>query len=608
MAKDLERDFYAGRYQEVVAATFDVETVPVAATHFVVGALTFVSRLDDALACFQIWQGKNQPDDRISTACRFFIGLAYARSGEFDRSHQLLVRDAFAGRRGADSWRLALLFQGLACQCYFTGRFRQASRFALRAMRAAVDARFSYVSMLSNDLRGHALVQMGQLQRGLSLLEQAQKQAQQLGFDRNVYSIACSIATYASSFMAEPAVLATLTSLLAKPPHDSYSYRALLTDAAVQYAMRGQMDSALTAMQAAHKDALRGDSRRGRLAALLTRISVVRWQFGPIACRSLVDEAIQLVDQRDAGLRAEVLGYDAMIGTYFDDANRVDRAIVELRTLVAEYPFKACAALMQFDPQGTAPAAFSEDELSPLLRAVVRKDHLMLPQLLNLGLLGVIPELLGLAPGRRILLLPSARVILLEDHGNIVLRERPPRWVPLLLGAFARGAASKEDIVKTLWGIRSYSPELHDPPLRTSISRLRSFLSPYVDWINAVEGGYALAVPLVVMGPVETDPEPIERAALDEGESPELFLAHWSTNTANAKANPKREIELSHEDQVLQLLSSAEQITSGMSVVQLARSLSLSQSTLLRALRTLLSAKRIERLGFARATRYRILG
>jgi DNA-binding IclR family transcriptional regulator len=42
------------------------------------------------------------------------------------------------------------------------------------------------------------------------------------------------------------------------------------------------------------------------------------------------------------------------------------------------------------------------------------------------------------------------------------------------------------------------------------------------------------------------------------------------------------------------------------SIPQLARSLELSQSTVLRALRTLVAERRVERLGCARATRYRL--
>lgn len=52
--------------------------------------------------------------------------------------------------------------------------------------------------------------------------------------------------------------------------------------------------------------------------------------------------------------------------------------------------------------------------------------------------------------------------MLLEDHGNVVVRERPPRWCPVLLRILASGDASNEKFVAGLWGLRAYHPEIHD--------------------------------------------------------------------------------------------------------------------------------------------------
>lgn len=61
------------------------------------------------------------------------------------------------------------------------GRYPGAARHALRALQAAHEARFLYAAMLGTDMRGDSLVQMGQLQRGIAMLEQANSQAQRLG-------------------------------------------------------------------------------------------------------------------------------------------------------------------------------------------------------------------------------------------------------------------------------------------------------------------------------------------------------------------------------------------------------------------------------------------
>ena len=77
---------------EILAATFDrgarFADVDVG---FVVGALTFVDRTDDAAAVFDAWRARAPaPDPRTLAAGNFFLGLAYARAGYFDRSFALL--------------------------------------------------------------------------------------------------------------------------------------------------------------------------------------------------------------------------------------------------------------------------------------------------------------------------------------------------------------------------------------------------------------------------------------------------------------------------------------------------------------------------------------
>src|SRR5215468_6899694 len=98
---ELARWFFAGRYADVVAASFDGggEIAP-ADVGFAVGALTFVGRVDDAVITYDVWKARAgaDPDRRTLAACRFFIGLAASRAGYFDRSLTLLVTEAFRDR------------------------------------------------------------------------------------------------------------------------------------------------------------------------------------------------------------------------------------------------------------------------------------------------------------------------------------------------------------------------------------------------------------------------------------------------------------------------------------------------------------------------------
>ena len=595
---DVARWFFAGRYAEVIANTYDGDReIAPADVGFVVGALTFVDRVDDARSAYEIWRAHAgaQPSTRTLAACRFFLGLGWARAGYFDRSFALLVAEGFRARHDPDPWARALVFQGLACQCYFTGRYPGAAANALRAMQAAHEASFVYAVMLGTDMRGHSLVQMGQLQRGIALLEQANRQARRLGLTNNAYAVDISIATYAMRFVPHVEALDRVEALLRRRAHDSYSRRSLLIEAAMHRAMRGQRSAAVEALDAADRDALRGDTRRGKVASLLARLWVTRWQFGPAACRELVDQARELIEPRDVAFRAELLGFEILVARAADDGGRVDRALDQLRTLWrTTHHFYAKAALGQYESERRA-SAFDEDALTPILRAVAHHDHGALSRIVSLGLVGVIPELLGLTPGRRMILIPSEDLLLLEDHGNVIARHRPPRWCPVLLRILASGDASKERIVAGLWGLRAYHPELHDPPVRTTIHRLRAFLQPYVSWIEVSDAGYRTTVPVHLVAGSEV---PVHDAVplWDEGEVPML-------RTQRERHVPRDEVsEMGPRQLVYQRLDEVDQAT----VPELARALDLSRSTVLRALRALIDERRVEALGFARATRYRL--
>ncbi|HEY0988820.1 MAG TPA: hypothetical protein VGD80_17255, partial [Kofleriaceae bacterium] len=333
---ELARWFFAGRYAELIATTYDAsDEIAAADVGFVVGALTFVDRVDDARAAFEIWwtRAGAHRDPRTLAACRFFLGLAWARAGYFNRSLALLVTEGFRARHDPDPWVRALVYQGLACQCYFTGRYPGAAANALRALQAAHEARFDYAVMLGTDMRGHSLVQMGQLQRGIALLEQANKQARRLGLTNNAYAVDTSIATYVTRFVPHAEALDRVEALLRRRSHDSYSQRALLTEAAIHRALRGRRGAAVEALEAADRDALRGDTRRGKVLSLIARLWVTRWQLGPASCRELVDQAADLVEPRDVAFRAELLGFEILVARAAGDGERERRALDQLRTL-----------------------------------------------------------------------------------------------------------------------------------------------------------------------------------------------------------------------------------------------------------------------------------
>ncbi len=596
------KDFFAGQYAKVAAETFDAASMEIREEDvaFAVGALSFLGRVDDAVTCYEGFRLRAGPrDPRTVAASRFFLGVAFGRAGDFARAHEHFVAGARARLRAPDPWVSAFVSQGLACHRYFTGKYRAAARHALRALRAAHVARFPYAQMLSTDLRGHALVQIGQFQAGTALLEQAKSYAERLGFGMNAHAVECSLVIYQAKFRAGPDALRDLESLLARRAHDSYSMRALLTEAAIQYALRGRGAEAAQALERVDRDALRMDARRAKVTSLIARLHVTRWGRGARACAALLDDAAALLDESDVAFRAELLAFEAYVGHALGDAARYAEAISELRRLARRSEHhEARAALEQFE--GDRVRAFAEDELTPLLRAAVRRDERELPRLLALGFLGPVPELLGLTPARRVVLLPHENAILVQDQGDLWLRPSPPRWAPPLLRLLAGGGASKEAIVAGLWGLRRYSPERHDPLVRTTIHRLRSFLDPRGEWVTVTPNGYGLAVPVHAVGADLTGPLDAPLLEEDSLEDPPPRPAAPRA-PSRAAAAPQPALDPGTVDARL-YTRLRERGTA--SVPELIRALALSESTVLRSLRRLVAAGKAARTGAARATRY----
>ena len=614
------KDFFAGQYAKVAADTFDAASMELREEDvaFAVGALAFLGRVDDAVTCYEGFRRRAGPrDPRTVAASRFFLGVAFGRAGDFPRAHEHFVAGARARLRTPDPWVSAFVSQGLACHRYFTGKYRAAARHALRALRAAHVARFPYAQMLSTDLRGHALLQIGQFQAGTALLEQAKSYAERLGFGMNAHAVECSLVIYQAKFKAGPDALRDLESLLARRAHDSYSMRALLTEAAIQYALRGRGAEAAQALERVDRDALRMDARRAKVTSLIARLHVTRWSKGARACADLLDDAAALIDESDVAFRTELLAFEAYVGHALGDAGRYSAAASQLRRLARRTEHhEARAALEQFE--GDRAGAFAEDELTPLLRAAVRRDERELPRLLALGFLGPVPELLGLTPGRRVVLLPHENAILVQDQGDLWLRPSPPRWAPPLLRLLAGGGASKEAsgggvsketsgggaskeaLVAGLWGLRRYFPERHDPLVRTTIHRLRTFLDPRGEWVTVTPNGYGLAVPVHAVGADATGPLEAPLLEEDPPEDPPPRAAAPRASSGAAAA-PELTLEAGTVDARLYTLLRQRGTAS---VPELIRALDMSESTLLRSLRRLVSAGKAARTGAARATRY----
>jgi tetratricopeptide (TPR) repeat protein len=501
---ELARCLYAGRYADILAQTIDSRAVgcDAADVAFVVGALCFVGRLDEAELFLENGRRGSPVAVRTLAAGGFFLTVARARSGDFAGARRTLLRAFRETSRGRDAWSRAFLFQAVACCHYFEARYARAAQAALGAHGSALEARFAYLQMLATDMRAHVLAQRGDLDEGLRLLEQARDHARHLGFDVNMRVIEASIALERARVSHPIDAIAELEHLLeATDIQDGYSRRLMLSELAKCYALVGRGPEAIRAVDEAARLATRDPRARAALAC--ARAEVTRVIGGWATAQPHLIEARRLVAHVvDPPLRAEIAGLELGCATFLGKAKRRAAALRELEALVAEHRLqRARSWLCQYT--AASRAAVELDDLTRALRSVVATARIGVASrdathaVLRTGLWGLLAEASGLAPGRRIHLFDDAEV--LESDGDARrLGGLPPRGRAVLL-AVARRPQSKEALLAVVWGLTDYRPERHDSLVKTTISRLRAALGRDNMWIETVEGGYRIAEGITVV-------------------------------------------------------------------------------------------------------------
>lgn len=590
-AESVAEDFYAGRYARVVERTVDAPSFDTAHdVAFVVGALAFVGRLEEARLVFAShrWAREDAREAlRARVAARFFLGVAFGRAGRHGESERAFLENLREGRGADDPATRFYVAQGLACFRYFRGLVARAARHARRALQHAFVARFQYGRLLATDLRGHALIQLGRISQGLVLLEQAREIARALGFAGNAAAIDCAVGVYRAHFGVVPLARAIeeLSALsCSSATEDSYSRHSVRLELAHQLALGGRSDEAWAVLAELAGPSAPGGDRRARVRFLLACALVAQLRHGIPSARTYVAEARDMLEAvRDYALDVEVLAAELAV------ADEEDRAplLAELKELhvrtglsragVYADVFGADAAT---EAEALRTAQFEEDRAGARLLRVFAANADDVGRLLHEGYLGLVPLACGVLADAAIVEVSQGRLVVAE-RGNVrVVNEVPAGAVRLLraLAADERGARApkdKESLLRGVWGIAHYNPERHDSVLHTAVSRLRAVLGTSGHWVEGLDGAYRLAPFVVVAAPRRGDFAVVTPPPLAEPEPP------------------------AREEALLALLRGKR-----LSTTELATALRVSEMTAFRALRGLLAAGSVVRSGRGRSTRY----
>lgn len=473
--------------------------------------------------------------------------------------------------RAADARTRFFVYQGLALLRYFTGRVDRARLASKRALEEAVVARFQLGRLLALDLRGHVLVQRGEVSAGLRVLEQAAQLAEGLGARGHATSIECARLAYENRHGRRGDLEPALERVAAASADNLYALRSAWLELAFRGALVGDVRRARGALDRAAEQALPESDYRARARFFVTLALVSRLDRSRGEVRAALAEARRALEAGDDRvLYTELSVWDRVLDPALAplEATRAESLVVETGSLIA----RVLVAM-----SGGAPLELAESRESPLWTLLASREPLevRVRAAIERGWLGLVPVLAARDPGRHALFVGDALVA--DDRGSIVLVDKRPAQSRELFAVLAGGERSKEQLLREVWRIGRYAPHRHDSVVHTAVGRLRRALGPLADWIRTTPEGYALIDDLEV---VVIGAEP--RAAITEGppsppvapggDLPERILAALT-------AGPLRSTEL-------------------------AERLRVSEATILRRLRELAALARVRREGAGKNTRY----
>ncbi|MCU0657647.1 MAG: hypothetical protein MUF64_21010 [Polyangiaceae bacterium] len=315
--------------------------------------------------------------------------------------------------------------------------------------------------------------------------------------------------------------------------------------------LQGRADPALPQRVAA------GPVQRIRGEILGLRLVMRGGGADPDRCRRLVEEAAQLERSRQAGvllaaeellrtgaprsayqaleeeLRGEASWPQALLRELALDAavlGAMPREIEENAAVLEGTPgprFRQASALAKAWQAREMPVDFlgdlvenSDPELPATRRAFFLLGRSSSLDRLDAQVTGALLERWGQArraPVPRSEVAPAS-LLLLDPHGmrlqvggKVLELARTPLFARVLLVLIQQGgAASKEQLVRGAWGLRSYTPTRDDNRLQVTVGRLRKLLGGPL--VVACEGGYRLAMPSALAS--------LEQGGVGEGSAP----------------------------------------------------------------------------------------
>ncbi|MBK9072090.1 MAG: hypothetical protein IPL79_13960 [Myxococcales bacterium] len=270
----MQQLLFAGKYDEVIAASHRRDSLAPAEAAVVLGAYAFSGRMDEAVALFRLYGRDGDAD--FSEAARFYLVAGYCHAGDVKRAATLIHRAPNPAWTPTQRFYAA---QAHGLVSFFRGRMVRSAKAARLALEAAVASKFIYGQMLAHDLRASALAAMGRLGASQRLWDAARELAGALGLARNAASIGCSqLVVMVTADPHDIELDARLEARLLAGDVSYFAERHGWTTLAMARSLRGETTGAEHAIAKAASISLASNDLRARVRWLVASAYVRRFR------------------------------------------------------------------------------------------------------------------------------------------------------------------------------------------------------------------------------------------------------------------------------------------------------------------------------------------
>lgn len=497
----LREEFLRGEYGEIVqrydrGSFVASKTSKKRETPWIAASLALMGRIDEALEIETVTRASVK-----EPIARFYIIVALIRSSEYELAQSELTSFLRETRLGVTSGEMNArfyVFQALGFRAFFEGHYKKSLYWSQKAWGLALKVGGLHERVLSADLRGHCLIQMGDFEAGLESLEVALDVAKRFGNKSHVRALraALAIAEVQHGYRTKEELRQLLTESLSS---DSYTSANVLIELVRQENLMGRYRQALKIVSQTRPLIKRVRHKR-QMASLAVREAYSHFRLGDLKrALDILLMAENKLEARDRAVLIEVKGlkFQVLKAMSTKSEKEVSKTFSEVKRLAHEVRnHRSLSFVRRWET--SQKAGISQAPIDRWIHGVT--DYHIRRELLERGYLDFFSKLFGEAANDAVLLELVSGTVLFRVRSELEAGE--DRFSSSLrrgLLILARERRTKEELLQLVWGYQ-YDASRHDTLIYTFIRRLRLALGPLGAALNfsAADGTYGFARPVAV--------------------------------------------------------------------------------------------------------------